>query len=527
MKNEKMKLNILIGGKAGQGINKISEIVSEILVKQGYFIFNYRDYPSLIRGGHNFNILSVSEDRVGSFETKLDGIIALNEKTIEIHKKKLRRQGFIINFKGFEKLGRNLNLALAGALIKVLGINKNVLIKQIKKEFNNRATVLAAEKGYASHREKFKLKQLKNKVALMSGSQAIAQGAINSGIDLYIAYPMTPATGVMHELASRQLEKNLMVSQKSKISGTQKNSVLLVFQPENEIAVINAALGASFTGARVMIGTSGGGFDLMTEGLSLQGQTEVPLVVYLASRPGPGTGIPTYSSQADLNIALRGGHGEFPRVVIAPGDPLECIEKTNEAFYFAERFGCLSIILGDKHLAESEFSTDRKPNKPLAVKVRRAVPGERIVKANSYEHDQFGNTTESAEITAKNAQRRVERYNLIKKECQKFEMIKIHGRKRSKNLIISWGSTKTVILDAIKDLDYKFLQILHLKPLSNKIRQEIEKADKVILIEQNVTGQLGRIIREKTGLKIKNRILKYDGRPFVSDELKKEILKIK
>lgn len=506
-----MRLNILIGGKAGQGINKVSEIVSDILAGQGYFVFNYRDYPSLIRGGHNFNILSFSDKQIGSYESKLDGIIALDDKTAGLHQKKLQKDNFIITSAGFEKLGRNLNLALAGALIKILGISKEELLQRIKKEFDNQEALSAGEQGFNSQKEKFRLEKLKNKIKIMNGSQAVALGAVNSGVSHFFAYPMTPATGVMNYLVANQIENNL-----------------LVFQAENEIAVVNAALGASFAGARAMAATSGGGFDLMTEALSLQGQIEIPLVVYLATRPGPGTGIPTYSSQADLNIALRGGHGEFPRVVIAPGDPIECIEKTNEAFYLADKFDTLSIILSDKHLAESEFSLVGEPKKSLKIVSNRKVPGKSkgIVKANSYEHDEEGNTTESAEITVKKADERMAKYQEIKKECQKFEMIKIHGRKDSQNLIISWGSNKLVILDAIAGMDYKFLQVLYLCPMSDRIKDELNLAKKIILVEQNVTGQLGRLIREKTGIKIENRILKYDGRPFTSDELREEIKKV-
>ena len=505
-----MKLNILIGGQAGQGINKISEIVSSILTFQGYFTFNYRDYQSLIRGGHNFNVLCISDKKVGSIESKLDMIIAMDENTIKTHKKKLKKNGIIISHKSFEKdsLGRNLNIALAGVLIKHLGIPKEILINEIQNQFNNKEANAAAEKGYNSQNSKFNLKKTNNKISKMTGSKGISQGAINSKIDLYLAYPMTPATGVMHELASNQIKNKLMV-----------------FQPENEIAGVNVGLGASFAGAKVMIGTSGGGYDLMTEGLSLQGQSEIPLVVYLCSRPGPGTGIPTYTSQADLDIALRGGHGEFPRVVIAPGNPNECIEKTNEAFYLAEKFKTLSIVLSDKHLAESEFSSNKKPNKTIPVKVKGKIPGTGVVKASSYECDKFGNTTEDALLTAQNVEERIKKYAQIKKEIKKFEMIKIYGKKDSKNLIIGWGSTKTVILDAIEEEDFKFLQVIYMKPLSNKIKEEIQKAKKVILVEQNVTGQLGRLIREKTGFKIENRILKYDGQPFTCDELKRELKK--
>jgi len=513
-----MKLNILIGGKAGQGINKISEIVSSILVKQGYFSFNYRDYPSLIRGGHNFNVLAISDKRIGSTESKLDIIVAMDEKTSELHKEELKQDGIIIKPDEFKNLGRNLNIALAGILIKILGFNKETLTEKIEEEFHNEEATAAAIKGYESAETKYHLKQLDNQIKIMTGSRAVAQGAIDSNLDLYIAYPMTPATGVMHDLATNQIENKLMV-----------------FQPENEIAAINISLGSSFAGAITMTGSSGGGYDLMTEGLSMQGMAEIPLVYYLASRPGPGTGVPTYSLQNDLDAALRGGHGEFPRIVIAPGDPIEAVEKTNEAFYLAEKFNALSIILSDKHLAESEFSSNRIPNKTLPVKVTRKVPGEVITKATSYEN-QDGNTTESAEITKQNADKRIEKYNKIKQEIEKFQMIKLYGNPNAKNLIIGWGSTKTVILDALDDIDksietnkgdYKFLQVIYMKPLSNQIKTEIEKANKVILIEQNLTGQLGRLIREKTGIKIENRILKYDSRPFNSDELKEEILAIK
>jgi len=509
-----MRLNILIGGKAGQGINKVSGIVSKTLINNGYFIFNYRDYPSVIRGGHNFNILSISDKKIASHESKLDGIIAMDENTKKIHRSELKKNGFVVDYKEFLKFGINLNISLSGALIKILGIEKKALMDQVKNSLKNKssfeASLKAAEEGYNSQEKKYNLKKLNNKLSLSSGSEAVAIGAINSKIDLYFGYPMTPSTNALHELASRQINNNFMT-----------------FQPESEISVVNMALGASFAGAKVMIGSSGGGYDLMSEGLSLQGQSEIPLVVYLASRVGPATGIPTYTMQGDLDIALRAGHGEFPRVVIAPGDPTEIIEKVNESFHLANKFNCLVILLSDKHLAESEFSSNVKANKPLAIRVTRKVPGEGIVKASSYEHDEYGLTTESADLALKNANERLEKYEKIKKESKKFEMIKIHGKKDSKNLIIGWGSTKGAILDAIRDLDFKFLQVLYMKPMSNQIKKEMLKAKKVILVENNLTGQLGRIIREKTGLKIEKRILKYDGRPFRSDELKKELLNLK
>jgi 2-oxoglutarate/2-oxoacid ferredoxin oxidoreductase subunit alpha len=505
-----MKKTILIGGKAGQGINKISEIISKILMKKGYYVFNYRDYPSLIRGGHNFNVLSISDKRIGSTESKIDALIAMDDRTIKIHKKEVKKGGKIIGYKEFEKSGRNLNIAQASAYLKVLGISKKEIEIEIKAEFNTKESLEAVHLGYNSQVAGKELRNQNNKIQLLSGTQGIAQGAINSKLQIYIAYPMTPATGVMHELAAKQTKE------------------LMVFEGENEISCVSATLGASFTGALSMTGTSGGGFDLMSETLSLQGVSEIPLTVYLCSRPGPGTGVPTYSSQCDLDLALRAGHGEFPRIVVAPGNSKEAIEKTNEALFLAEKFNNLSVILSDKHLAESQFSFDTPVEKPKTVKLSRDLPHKKIVKASSYEVNRFGNSTESAKLTKYGQDSRMKKYEKMKKHIENnFEMIKIYGKKSSKNLIIGWGSTKSAILDATEELDCKFMQILYAKPLSPKVKKEMQKADNIILVENNQTGQMGRLLREKTGIRVdkKNRILKYDARPFWTDELKTQIQK--
>ncbi|MCK5449273.1 2-oxoacid:acceptor oxidoreductase family protein [Candidatus Pacearchaeota archaeon] len=503
-----MRLNIVIGGKAGQGINKVSEIVSNVLANYGYFTFNYRDYQSLVRGGHNFNVISISDSLIESHDVTADVLVALDELTIKIHKQSLRKNGVMVSADQFKDEGRNLNVALAGVLVKVLGVPLSELENEIKSQFKKyNEAIVSARKGFDFQESIYNLKKLNSKPSILSGSEAVAIGARNAGLDLYISYPMTPATNTMNELAENQVENKLMV-----------------FQSENEIAAANMALGASFSGAKVMTGTSGGGFDLMGEALSFQGISEIPLTVYLASRPGPGTGVPTYTSQSDLDIALRAGHGEFPRVVIAPGNPIETIEKTFEALYLAEKFRTLSIVLSDKHLAESEFSSVEVLSEVSKFQVMRKIPGKEIVKASSYEIDEFGNSTESGVLTEKNANARVEKYKRAKKFIEEnFEMIKVHGKKSSKNLVIGWGSTSGAIKDSIKDFDAKFLQVLYMKPLSSQIKREMDKADKIILVECNVTGQLGRLIREKTGIKIENRILKYDGRPFCSDELKKKI----
>jgi len=508
-----MKITILIGGRAGQGINKVSGIVGNVLAAYGYYSFNYRDYQSLIRGGHNFNVLTIGGEPVLSNESTIDMIAALDERTIQAHKKELRKGGQLFTFESFEDLGLNLNVALAGAIIRTLGIPFSFLEAEVEKGLKGKGStesLEAAKKGFESAKEVYHLQQQKGKkIPILSGSKAVAVGGRAAGLDLYIAYPMTPSTNALHELANRQQEHGMMV-----------------FQAENEIAVATMALGASFAGAKTMIGTSGGGFDLMGEALSLQGMSEVPLTVYLAGRQGPGTGVPTYTSQADLNVSLRAGHGEFCRAVIAPGTPTEVIEKTTESLYLAERFRSLSIVISDKHLAESEYSTDKATTRTVQTKVKRVLPGQTIVKASSYEQNSKGNTTEEAHYVLKNTAQRIKKYEDMKNYISRtFEMIKIHGNKKSKNLVIGWGSTTGAILDAIQGLDVKFLQVLYVKPLSDQIRREMEQARRIILVESNVTGQLGRVLREKTGIKPHKKILRYDGRPFLSDELKKEIQK--
>lgn len=502
-----MKRNVLVGGEAGQGVNTVAEVLSEFLTDRGYYVFNYKDYPSVIRGGHNFNIVSFSEKPINSFDYDLDILISIDENTLKLHKKQLKKDGIIL--KSEEE--KDKNLLLLGGLLKILGANEKEALDLVKKRFSHNEALIALKKGYNSYENKYNLKKINNKLNLMSGSRASAIAGFNSGVNRYFAYPMTPSTELMNEFALMQNSKN----------------DLLVFQPENEIAVANMGLGASFAGSNVMIGSSGGGFDLMTEALSFQGISEIPLTVYLASRAGPGTGVPTYSAQGDLDAALKGGHGEFPRIVVAPGDAYDSMELTTQALNISGKYNSLSIILSDRHIAESQFSFMGMP-KFLKIIRNRKIPSEGLTRASSYEHGIMGETTEDSKLVKERTEARLKKYNEMKKECSKFNMIKIHGNKNSKNLVIGWGSTKGVILDAISSgLDCKFLQVLYLKPMSDKIKSEIEKSKNVYLVEYNSTGQLGRVIREKTGYSIpeKNRILKYDGRPFACQELINELKK--
>ena len=493
-----MRYNIVIGGEAGQGPNILTQVIGEALVKKGNYVFYSRDYQSLIRGGHNFNILTFSEKPVYSNDSKIDILVCLDDKTEEIHKKNLKKEGIILK-------GRKDNMYYAGRIFKLFCLDFK-LLEEILKDIGSRLkeNLEEAKEGYEEEKNLLcKIKKQEGNFKFMNGNQGISNGAIKSGIDIYYAYPMTPATPVMNELAEKQKQNNL-----------------LVIELENEIAVVNAGIGSSITGSKVMVGTSGGGFDLMTEGLSLTGIAEVPLVFYLSQRPGPGTGVATYTGQGDLNDARHSGHGEFSRIILAPGDPKEAEELTNLAFYFSEKFQIPSILIGDKHLAES-FYTLSENSKFLEVK-----KSSELGRYNSYEKDEIGSATENAEIIKKNVEERKEKRNKIKKEAEKYQGNKIYGNKNSKNLIVSWGSTKGAILDSIGGMNCGFLQILYIEPFPESIKKEI-KGKNLILIENNSTGQLGDLIAEKTGIFIdnKNKILRYDGRPFFADELKKEIKK--
>lgn len=497
----KMRFNILVGGKAGQGPNLLAHILGRALVKKGGYVFYSREYESVIRGGHNYNLLTFSNEPINSNDSKIDILVALDENTSELHKNKLHKNSIILKEEGS-------NIHLAGKLFGVLGIEFDLLeeeLKLIEKRYEE--NMKEAEKGYSEVEKKFELFESinpKEKVYFKNGSMGIADGAVNSGIDIYYAYPMTPATPVMGELAEHQLECNH-----------------IVIELENEIAVANAGIGSAITGAKTLVGTSGGGFDLMTEALSLTGIAEVPLVFYLSQRPGPATGVATGQAQGDLNIALHAGHGEFPRVVVAPGDVKEAEELTSEAFYFSQEFGIPSIILSDKHLSESFYTLDEK------AKITPSKNKTDFGRYNSYEKNKEGSATEDSEIVSKNVKNRLIKFDKISEEAKKFSQYKIFGNKKSENVILAWGSTKGAILDVIEydKINAKFIQILYLEPFSSEHLWKELLGKNLILVENNSTGQLGNLIKEKTGFSVssKNRILKYDGKPFLRDELSLEI----
>jgi 2-oxoglutarate/2-oxoacid ferredoxin oxidoreductase subunit alpha len=490
-----MRYNILFGGEAGQGPNILTNVLGEALVKLGYFVYYSRDYQSLIRGGHNFNVLTFSDSPVHSNDSKMDVVVSIDEATAKIHEGDLKKDGILLD-------GDYQNMYFAGQVFKVLNLPISLLedeLRILERRFGE--NIKEAREGYEKADFNIKIvKSKKNGGLFVDGNEGISEGAINSGIDMYYAYPMTPSTSVLTQLAQKERDNDYFT-----------------MELENEISVINATIGSAMTGEIAMCGTSGGGFDLMTESISLAGVAEVPVTIFLSMRPGPGTGVATYTSQGDLNMARHSGHGEFNRVVFAPGSPTQAYELTNQAIYFSQKFGIPSIVLSDKHLGESFYTIDSWP------KIEKIKKTRKLKRYNSYEKDSEGSATEDPEIIEENVLERRAIGLEIEKESFNFSKYEVLGNKKSKNVVVSWGSTRGAIIDAIEGLDVKFIQIKYIEPFPVELAREF--GENLILVENSSRGQLGDLIAEKTGIIIEEdrKILRFDGRPFLCDELKKEL----
>jgi 2-oxoglutarate ferredoxin oxidoreductase subunit alpha len=374
---------------------------------------------------------------------------------------------------------------------------------------------------------------------LISGIESIAIGALASGCKFYAAYPMTPSTGIMNYLASKGRECGIVVE-----------------QAEDEIAAINMALGASYAGARAMVGTSGGGFALMVEGLSLAGMTEIPIVIAMGQRPGPATGLPTRTEQGDLEFLLSAGHGEFPRVIFAPGSPSQAFYLTNKAFDIAEKYQIPVFILFDTYLADSQWTFDSFDLSQVQYHDYRlrgdlfkeqkdykryadidtgisplGIPGEaaHVVVVDSDEHDEEGHIIEDAFTRVRMVEKRlVRKQPRIKSEIGPPEM---YGDQDARVVLVGWGSTYGVMKNAVDALAQSMsIAMLHFSevfPLPALTPFDyvtfLEKTELSLCIENNATGQFSRLLRAETGFKFKASIRKFDGRPFTVDELTGEI----
>ncbi|VVB81642.1 2-oxoglutarate synthase subunit KorA [uncultured archaeon] len=520
-----MRLLCKIAGFAGSGIMSAGEILGRACSRAGLFVFASNDYPSLIRGGHNVFSLVISDAPVYSLFSKVDLLVALNEESIELHKKEFSEEHFVVSgeildrfAKEFGELSRNM--VAVGAVFGLLTLDFNVLSGVINERFAGKpqldSNLKAAKAGFDSVKPKFEFKA-KSKQLFLSGNHALALGAIKAGMKFAAIYPITPINPMLEYLALKS------------------DCGFVVETPEDEISGILMALGASHCGVRSMVATSGAGFSLMVESLALAGITETPIVIFYGQRAGPATGMPTKTEQSDLAFVRSAGHGEFARIVVAPADVEECFSESVRAFQLAEKFQLPVIVLTDKYLNESfqtvslksdvkmkreSFASPGSDFKRYAFTADgispRSVPGQPdgMFDANSDEHDEFGFSCDSPVNRAKMVEKRFVKFGLLKKELPRPVL---YGKKNAKTIIISWGSTKGPILSALEKFpDVCFLQIQYLTPFPDI--SEFIKGKKVIVIENNKTGQLYRFVKEHCLIE-PVFFGKFDGYQFTADQI--------
>lgn len=556
-----------IGGAAGDGIRESGATLGAVLTELGYESYFSFTYPSLIRGGHNFARISFSKDKVFCDHEALDVLIALNEESIVLHREEMSHDS-VVFADSFEQKDLEIfkdnavvipmantvkelnaspimrNSMALGALCYLIDLDYRLMQDVLAKVFKNKQPEMntkLADLGYElmknkNFRHSKKIEPSEEKKEFAEGNVAFAKGLIKAGLDFYLGYPMTPTTSLLQFIASQQ-----------------KDTRIRVIQPESELAVINMALGISYAGKRVAIGSATGGFALMQEAFSFAGIAEFPLVVAVSQRQGPATGLPTYSSQTDLRYVIHAGHGEFPKIVIAPGDQEEAYYAGGQALNLAWKYQVPVIVLLDKLISEHSASADLglRDIKIELGKVAKntdqnygryeitedgisplAFPGtaNTIVKITSYEHDQHGITVEDPQQTETMLNKRFRKTETIKANIGDFETVKVYGDKESKDVIVFWGSTKGPVLEAYErylEKEVKLVQIVWMEPFDTKrVMQELEGANKIIDIECNHNGQLAGLLKEKTGISVTDKILKYDARPFEPARIAEEIISI-
>ena len=539
------EVSVLIGGKAGDGINSAGAMVAQLLNHLGYRIYLYFDYPSLIRGGHNFAVIRGSEQSVGTCRNHVDFVLALNEETIERHKEKYTKKTVIISNKDLVKNGsygipvKTIlaeekapvimgNSALIGGFAKAAGIEWEVVDAVFRRHIPKGAdqNLAVAKIAFDLFDPVHPINKCENgSQSLVSGNEAIGLGLIRGGLNAYVSYPMTPSSGILHFLAE----------QKDRFGIT-------VVHPENEIAVILMALGFAYAGKKSAIGTSGGGFCLMTEGLSLSGMAEIPLVIVVSQRTGPSTGLPTYTGQSDLQFVLHAGQGEFPRMIVAPGDAQEALLWSERAMDIAWKCQCPAFILADKTLSEGIYSLDPDPalNRSGSeaslwdskIPYRRyedtasglspmAFPGAKdaVVKVNSYMHDEAGITAEDADISNQMTKKRLKKWETLIDVMQGHSLVIQSGNPDASTALLCWGSTKGVCEEAAEELGIRVIRPIVLAPFPIvQIKKALMGVKRLIAVEENMTAQLAALA-ERHGIITHEKILRYDGRPFTVEDL--------
>jgi 2-oxoglutarate ferredoxin oxidoreductase subunit alpha len=578
-------ISIVIAGAAGQGIQSVEEFLVGIFKSAGFHVFATKEYMSRVRGGVNSTEIRVSSNPVSAYVHRIDLLIPLSKESLKhlnhrisnqtriltdpasiekesVQKCKdgsLKQEGCLDNVNtdfvfsiAMEDIANEVgnkiyaNVVAVGVVVGIFGINQDVAIELISDKFQAKGddivkgNLMAFEKGYEKgtelhQKQIFKLEMTANPTIkddiILSGVDAVGLGAIAGGCNFISAYPMSPSTGLLTFLAQ------------------QSNTFeIVVDQAEDEIAAINKTIGAWYAGARAIASSAGGGFALMTEGISLAGMIESPLVVHIAQRPAPATGLPTRTAQEDLTLALYAGHGEFPRVILAPGTLEQAFYLTQMAFNLADKYQVPVFILTDQYFVDSYYDIKNLDLSNFSVQHAfvktttnyqrykitkngispRGIPGfgEGLVRVDSDEHDEDGQITED---TLKTRPAMVEK-RLFKKGKELINeiiaptLVGIEGSSNFNNLIICWGSNYNIVKEAIDRVNNPYIAMLHfsqLYPLSPTIESYFEEAQQVFIVENNATGQFANLIKAQLDYIIpnKNRLLKYSGDPFSVEEI--------
>jgi 2-oxoglutarate ferredoxin oxidoreductase subunit alpha len=567
-------INFMVGGEAGQGVQTVGFVLAKTMARAGLHVFADQDYESRVRGGHNFYRIRAAETRVQAIAEKIDVLVAIDQASLERHHQEVAPDGIAIfdsdklNIEGkklnslsipLEKIARETtsnklmeNSVGAGAAIAVSGHDFEVLAQVVREHFAHLGqdivedNVKAARAGYdfvrkqkpGAIRSPLKPAYTKKRM-LLNGNEALALGAMAAGCKFISAYPMTPASTIMEYMADKGRKFNVVV-----------------VQPEDEIAAMNMAVGAGYAGVRSMTATSGDGFALMVEGFGLAGVTETPVVIAIAQRPGPGVGLPTRTEQGELNLAVYGGSGEFPRAVLAPATVADAFHVTVHAFNLAEKFQIPVIILTDQHLASSyqtvekfklsdvtidrgQLLTEEESNRTVDYKRHkftdsgispRAIPlrGKALVVTDSDEHDEAGHMIEDAELRRLMMLKRLRKYEGLRGDmAAPLSSEKPYAR----ITLVGWGSTYGAIEEAADILESQGtkVNILHLNEIwpfpKEAMAAALNGTSQNIVVENNATGQLARLIAAETGIKVSGSILKFDGRPFSPEYIIKELIK--
>lgn len=563
-----------MAGESGMGLLSTGQILSRAMKKLGFYIVSDREYPSLIKGGYSCMQIDFSDEKIHSLSTGTDVIVAfdrhglleyidtLKDGGILIHgyerhnlipalKEKIEKKNLKVIYLPARELAFALggdelmvNMILLGILWKVLGLDYTDLEAQVSIQFASKPKLLEIDlkcikAGYEA-KETDGVSMAVKKPAqvpdtiLIDGTRSICLGAIQAGVRCFFAYPMSPASGILTYLAAKSHETGMVIK-----------------QAEDEITAIQMTIGAMFMGTRSFTSTSGGGYDLMTETISLSGMTETPLVVVIGQRPGPATGLPTWTCQGDLNLAMHSSHGEFPRVVIGCSDPTSSYELMQHAFNIAEKYQVPVIVLTEKVVLESHLTvapfqenlipierglvtdpaelnaltnSDRFKITPDGVS-KRWLPGTSpaYYYGNSDEHLESGVLTEEADTVKAMVEKRMKKTETIQ---QALPDPQIYGDEKGADIsFVGWGSTKNAVLDAINSAKNEGVKINYLHydyvyPLKKDAAVRFfENNNNVHLVEGNFEGQLGKLIEHATEKKFKGKYLKYNGRPFFVDDI--------